>query len=116
LIWGPPIILFAILAGGGALLLLLDTMKSTLSGTSGIEKVRQFVQQTICEQNDLDVAAAPVNERTLLRQGKSCGVLFCVKGPRSVTFTAIWDQAKNTVVFYDSTGKSRLRTNLATIN
>jgi hypothetical protein len=87
-------------------------MKPDLAGTQGLSDVRQLVQRTICEQNDLEAAAAPMTERVLVRQGKSCGVLFCVKGPRSVTFTAIWDQEQNAVLFYDSTGKSQQRTKL----
>ncbi len=87
-------------------------MTSDLAGTQELDHVRQVVQRTICEQNDLETAVAPMTERTLFRQGKSCGVLFCVKGPRSVTFTAIWDQAKNLVIYYDSVGKSRKATKL----
>jgi hypothetical protein len=91
---------------------MLLTMNSDLAETQGLDVVRQLVRRTICEQNDLETAAAPMTERMLVRQGKACGVLFCVNGPRSVTFTAIWDQAQNVVLFYDSTGKSRQRTKL----
>ena len=87
-------------------------MKSDMTETRGLDDVRQLVQRTICEHNDLEAAAAPITERMLVRQGKSCGVLFCVKGPRSVTFTAIWDQDQNALLFYDSTGKSQHRKKL----
>jgi hypothetical protein len=87
-------------------------MKSDLAEIHGLDDVRQLVQRTICEQNDLEAAAAPVTERMLVRQGRPCGVLFCVKGPRSVTFTAIWDHKQNAILFYDSTGKSQQRKKL----
>ena len=91
---------------------MLLTMKSDSAGTQGIDDVRQFVQRAICQQNDLDAAAAPMTERMLVGRGKACGVLFCVQGPRSVTFTAIWDQEQNAVVFYDSAGRTRQRMKL----
>lgn len=90
-------------------------MKSDLAETHGLDDVRELVQRTICEHNVLEAAAAPISEQMLIRQGKSCGVLFCVKGPRSVTFTAIWDQAQNTILFYDSTGKSQQRKKLSSM-
>ena len=91
-------------------------MISALAETQGLDDVRQFVQRAICEQNDLEASAAPMTEQTLVRGGKSSGVLFCVKGPRNVTFTAIWDREKNAVVFYDSAGRSRQRSKLTSMS
>jgi len=91
-------------------------MKMEFAPSQGLNEIRQFVQRAICEQNDLEAAAAPMTEQRLVRGGKYCGMLFCVKGPRSVTFTAIWDPANNAVVFYDSAGKSRQRTKLTSMS
>ena len=88
-------------------------MISDLTKVSGVDEVRQFVQQSICEQNGLEAAVAPMTERILIRGGKPCGIFFCVQGPRSVTFTAIWDQKQNTVLFYGSAGERRHRATLS---
>src|SRR4051794_3023623 len=75
--------------------------------------LRTFVLQAICEHNGLEANASPITERPLFRGGKPCGLLFCVRGPRSVTFTAIWDRDKNTVLLYGSAGEQQHRTKLS---
>ena len=88
-------------------------MISDLTKVPGVDKVRQFVQQSICEQNGLEAAVAPMTERILVRGGKACGIFFCLRGPRSVTFTAIWDHKQNIVLFYDSAGKRQHQAKLS---
>ena len=78
-----------------------------------LDELRKFVQQSICEYHCLEAAAAPITERTLVRSGKPCGIFFCVQGPRSVKFTAIWDRDKNSVLFYNSTGERLHRTKVS---
>ena len=85
-------------------------MISNPAGIQELDDVRQFVQHFICVHNDLDKASAAMTERVLFRGGKSCGVLFCVQGPRNVKFTAIWAQDQNTVLFYDSAGQRQHQT------
>ena len=77
------------------------------------DELRNFVQQAICEHHSLEAAASPMTERTLVRGGKPCGIFFCVQGPRSVKFTAIWDRDKNSVLFYDSAGERLRRTKVS---
>jgi hypothetical protein len=83
------------------------------AGIQGLDDARQFVQHAICELNGLEAASAPMTERVLLRGGLPCGIFFCVQGPRSVTFTAIWAQDQNTVLFYDSAGQRLHQTKLS---
>jgi hypothetical protein len=47
-----------------------------------------------------------------MRGGKPCGLYFCLHGPRAVTFSAIWETANNTVLFYDSSGERFQKTQL----
>ena len=70
-----------------------------------LEDLRAYVQQTICDQNELEADVFPTTERILLRRGKPCGVFFCLHGPRSVKFTAIWETDRNMVLFYGSSGE-----------
>jgi hypothetical protein len=47
-----------------------------------------------------------------VRAGRPCGVYFCLHGPRSVKFSAIWDAENNYVLFYGSTGERFHKTRL----
>jgi len=67
--------------------------------------LRNFINETICENEQLEPGAFPTSERILLRSGTPCGIYFCVHGPRSVKFTAIWETDRNSVLFYNSGGQ-----------
>ena len=72
-----------------------------------LEDLRDYVNETICEQHELELGAYHMTERILVRGGKPCGIFFCLHGPRSVKLTAIWETDHNTVLFYDSVGERR---------
>ena len=74
-----------------------------------VEKLREFVRFTLCEQNSLEVEAFPFTEKPLSQAGRQCGLYFCLHGPRSVKFIAIWDSDKNTVLFYSCNGERLLK-------
>ena len=74
--------------------------------------LRTYIHQTICHQNELEVGAFPVTERILVRGPRPCGIFFCLHGPRSVKFTAIWETDRNTVLFYNSCGERVCKTQL----
>lgn len=74
--------------------------------------LRTYIHQAICDQNELEVGAFPVTERILVRGPKPCGIFFCLHGPRSVKFTAIWETDRNTVLFYNSCGERVGKTQL----
>ena len=77
-----------------------------------LTELRTYIYQAICEQNELEIGAFPVTERILVRGPKPCGIFFCLHGPRSVTFTAIWETDRNTVLFYNSGGERVRKTQL----
>jgi hypothetical protein len=79
---------------------------------SDLGKLRTFVQSRICDHNQLEVGAFRMTERVLTRSGRPCGIFFCVHGPRSVKFTAIWETERNTILFYGSGGERLMRTQL----
>ena len=74
--------------------------------------LREYVNQTLCNQYQLRVDAFQLTERILRRQNKPCGVMFCLHGPRAVRFTAIWETEHNRVLFYGSTGERFQKTHL----
>ena len=77
-----------------------------------LSKLRHFVQSRICDHNHLEIGAFRMTERILMRGGHPCGIFFCVHGPRSVKFTAIWETERNTILFYGSCGERLQRTPL----
>ena len=70
-----------------------------------LDDLRSYVQETICERNELETNAYTMTERILIRAGRPCGLYFCLYGPLAVKFTAIWETDRNSVLFYGPTGE-----------
>lgn len=77
-----------------------------------LDDLRIFVNRTICDLEQLELGAFPISERVLLRRGKPCGIYFCLHGPRSVKFSAIWETEQHRILFYDAAGERYHRTQL----
>ena len=87
-------------------------MLSSLEQISGLDGLKKYVVEVLCEQNQLELGAFPVSERILVRGGQPCGLFFCLHGPRSVKFTAIWETERNTILFYGAMGERIHKTRL----
>jgi hypothetical protein len=87
-------------------------MLSSAEQISNLENLRKYVIEVLCEQNQLEFGAFPCSERILVRDGQPCGLFFCLHGPRSVKFTAIWETERNTILFYDASGERTHRIHL----
>ena len=74
--------------------------------------LREYVNQTLCNQYQLRIDAFQLTERVLRRQNRPCGVMFCLHGPRAVKFIAIWETESNRVLFYGSGGERFQKTHL----
>lgn len=79
-----------------------------------LEDLRDYVNNTLCQYENLEVGAYPLTERILIRRGEPCGLYFCLHGPRQVSYTAIWETQTNTILFYGPTGERFQRSQLAT--
>ena len=77
-----------------------------------LTELRIYIQNTICQQNELQVGAFDITERILVRGRRPCGMFFCLHGPRSVKLTAIWETDRNTILFYSSSGERVCKTQL----
>ena len=78
----------------------------SIGGIGDYADLRCFVYQTLCRDHELLMNAFPTTETLLRRgQGDSCGIMFCLHGPRAVKFTAIWEKDRNRVLFYGPSGK-----------
>jgi len=87
-------------------------MSARLNDIQNLNDLKDYVHQTICDQNELELGVFPFAERILARGGKPCGIFFCLYGPRSVKFTAIWETERNTILFYGSSGERIMKTQL----
>ncbi|HXT60800.1 MAG TPA: hypothetical protein VN699_19335 [Pirellulales bacterium] len=77
-----------------------------------LDDLRNYVNETLCEFDQLETGAFRMTERILLRGGKPCGLYFCLHGPRAVKFSAIWETERNMVLFYSSSGERFQKTQL----
>jgi len=87
-------------------------MLARAQNIKNLDNLRDFVNKTLCHQHQLLLGAFRMTEHPLLRGEKPCGILFCLHGPRSVKFTAVWEMERNTVLFYGAGGERVLRTQL----
>ena len=77
-----------------------------------LDQLREYVNRTLCQYDQLVEDAFPLTEHMLTRAGEPCGMYFCIHGPRSVKFSAIWETDTNSVYFYASTGERFQHTKL----
>ncbi len=77
-----------------------------------LDKLREFVMEELCSQSGLLPDAFPMTQRVLYKQGISCGIFYCLHGPRSVRLTAVLDTQMDRVLFYDSKGQRTSSHNL----
>ena len=70
-----------------------------------LNDLRKYVNETLCQIEQLEIGAFQVTERILMRGGRPCGIFFCLHGPRQVKITAIWETDQNTILFYGSNGE-----------
>jgi hypothetical protein len=77
-----------------------------------IEDLRDYVNEILCQCDQLESDAFPLTQRLIRRRGSPCGVHFCLHGPREVQFTAIWDADSNAILFYGPNGERFRRVDL----
>lgn len=87
-------------------------MQTSVQHIRTLHDLRNYVNETLCHQDEFEVGAFRMTERVLMRGNAPCGMFFCLHGPRSVKITAIWETERNTILFYDSTGERFRKTNL----
>ena len=81
-------------------------MLTSMERLQNLENLRNYVNKTLCEHDQLEFGAFRMTERILVRGSRPCGIFFCLHGPRSVKVTAIWETDRNTILFYSSTGRA----------
>lgn len=79
---------------------------------NNLDELKNYVYENLCSREKLVPGAFHMSEQILIRQGRPCGIHFCLHGPRAVMFSAIWDSRRNSILFYDSTGERFQKTQL----
>jgi hypothetical protein len=77
-----------------------------------VHDLRNYVHTTICTYYQLQEGVFSMTERVLHRNGKPCGIIYCLNGPRATKLTAIWETDRNQVLFYGSRGERFLKIQL----
>ena len=72
-----------------------------------LDTLSRTVERRLCELGHLEPDQFPMTQREVIRGGRTCGVYYCLHGPRSVKLTAICDFDKNTLLYYGSDGIRR---------
>ncbi len=76
-----------------------------ISAIATLADLQGFVYTTLCNDHELLPDAFPTSESVIRKpNGESCGMMFCLHGPRKTKFTAIWEREKNRVLFYGPAG------------
>jgi len=87
-------------------------MSTRFQQIHSLDDLREYVNTTLCQHDQLQMEAFRMTERILRRGGRPCGIYFCLHGPRSVKYTAIWETDRNQVLFYGAGGERFLKTQL----
>ena len=92
-------------------------MHTTVNDIHTLDELRQFIHQPLCEKENLLDDQLRITEVRLTSGSGSCGLQFCLRGPRNVRLAAIWVADQNVVYLYDASGeryaKLRLTNELA---
>ena len=90
----------------------MNVVKDALKVRS-MEELKCYVYATLCKDNELLADAFPTTSTPLRRtNGELCGMIFCVHGPRTSDFSAIWEKQTNRELFYRPTGERYRLTSL----
>jgi hypothetical protein len=87
-------------------------MPTEVQRLDDLHAIRRYVNEILCEKDQLETDSFPLQERILVRGGAPCGLYFCLYGPRSLRLTAIWETDSNTIWFYGSRGERFHKTQL----
>ena len=79
-------------------------MTSCYNQSLDMQALRGTVEAKLCQLGHLEPEQFPLTQREVVRRGETCGLYFCLHGPRSVKLTAIADFKARSTVFYGSDG------------
>ena len=87
-------------------------MNDRLEAIQSLDDLRKFIHSALCDKENLVPEQFRMNEMSLVKGGRQCGLQFCLRGPRSVRLGAIWAADQNMLYFYDARGERYLKLRL----
>lgn len=87
-------------------------MASRTESIRSIDDLREYIHSALCEKENLVPDQFQMREMALVVRGRTCGLQFCLKGPRSVRLGAIWASDQNLLYFYDACGQRYMQLRL----
>jgi hypothetical protein len=87
-------------------------MLTRIHQIDNLDDLREYVNVILSEHNQLQTGAFRMTERVLVRNGRPCGIYFCLHGPRMTKFSAIWETDRNQILFYGAGGQRFHKTQL----
>ena len=87
-------------------------MTECLNLVRSLDDLREFIHAVLCQKENLVPEQFRMRETGLVVRGRSCGLQFSLRGPRSVRLGAIWAADHNVLYFYDARGQRYLKLRL----
>lgn len=87
-------------------------MTERLNLVRSLNDLREFIHSILCQKENLVPDQFRMRETGLVVRGRSCGLQFSLRGPRSVRLGAIWAADQNMLYFYDARGQRYLKLRL----
>ena len=87
-------------------------MTECLNLVRSLDDLREFIHAVLCQKENLVPDQFRMRETGLVVRGRSCGLQFSLRGPRSVRLGAIWAADHNVLYFYDARGQRYLKLRL----
>lgn len=69
------------------------------------DDITQFINEKLCEKENLVLGQFPLTETVLEKRGELCGIQFLLHGPRSVKLGAVWARDTNVIYLYNAGGE-----------
>jgi hypothetical protein len=87
-------------------------MSEPLNLVRSLDDLRDFIHAQLCQKENLVPEQFRMRETGLVVRGRSCGLQFSLRGPRSIRLGAIWAADKNMLYFYDARGQRYMKVRL----
>jgi hypothetical protein len=80
-------------------------MQTRVVSLPELKDLCNHVLNTLCTHDNLAVDQTPLQQATITRSGRPCGLFFQVNGPRLLKAYAVWAGDEDRILFYDCNGE-----------
>jgi hypothetical protein len=80
-------------------------MQTSAMTVATLDELKAHVRNVLCLHDRLDARQIEMRQAWITRAGQRCGLWFQVTGPRQMRTYAIWSEAEQRILFYESKGE-----------